>query len=332
MASIRKRNGKWQARVFRKGFAALAKTFINKADAITWARRLEVDMERGAFDAHTGTPTLSDLILRYLDERTPKKKNWRKETYTLEQWRQETLSAAPASDIKASQIAKWRDEQLAIGKASGTIRNSLAALSAVYQCAALDWGYEGLENPVAKIRRPPPAKSRARRVTQEEINFICASTESEFLSVLVQLAVETGMRQSELAGLLWENINLGRRTALLPDTKNGDTRTVPLSSAAVELLAQWQKRGNVSAIKGPIFGITPHAVAVAFRRAVRRARAPGIELTDIRFHDLRHEAVSRLFERGLNAMEVAAISGHRTLQMLARYTHLRAEDLALKLG
>jgi integrase len=331
MASIRKRNNKWQARIFRTGHSPEAKTFINRTDAIKWARRTEILLEQRAVSPRGDKTDLASLIERYLNEVTPKKKNWRNETYILKSWAKESISQKEIYSVNAAELTKIRDRMISQGKSSGTVRNYLAALSAVFQQALLDWGYEGLENPVRRIRRPAPSRNRSRRVSDQEIQAICKATGSPFLPTITKLAVETAMRQSELAGLLWENINLRHRTALLQDTKNGEARTVPLSSAAVELLTQWQKRENSFAIKGPVFGFTPHAVAVAFRRAVRRARNSGVELADIRFHDLRHEAVSRLFERGLNTMEVAAISGHRTLQMLARYTHLRAEDLALKL-
>jgi integrase len=140
---------------------------------------------------------------------------------------------------------------------------------------------------------------------------------------IVQLALETAMRQGELIRLHWEHIDLNRRTAHLPDTKNGEARTVPLSTTAVRVL-----RTLPRGLHGPVFlGLTTEAVKRAYIRAVRRA---GIE--NLRFHDLRHEATTRLFEKGLNIMEVASITGHKDLRMLRRYTHLKAEDLARKLG
>ena len=149
------------------------------------------------------------------------------------------------------------------------------------------------------------------------------------------------MRAGELVSLTWDGIDLDARTAHLSDTKNGDARTVPLSTEAVGILTGRQSHTQESR---RVFPLTAHAVSVAFRRAVSAARkhydetcvSEAVEpdprfLANVRFHDLRHEAVSRLFELGLNPMEVASISGHRTLQMLKRYTHLRATDLAKKL-
>ncbi len=130
-----------------------------------------------------------------------------------------------------------------------------------------------------------------------------------------------------MVGLLWQHIDLKHRVAHLPLTKNGEARSVPLSSKARAVLAAL-KPPDVDAPTGPVFaGLTGEAVKRAFIRACDRAG-----LDDFHFHDLRHEATSRLFEKGLNPMEVASITGHKTLQMLKRYTHLNARDLAAKLG
>jgi integrase len=149
------------------------------------------------------------------------------------------------------------------------------------------------------------------------------------------------MRLSELTSAKWEYLDLTKRTLHLPDTKNGDSRTVPLSTTAIATLSNL--RPSVTGLNnGCVFNITPHAATVAFRRAVKRAREAYLKsrgdqpdeglFVNLRFHDLRHEAVSRLFEHGLNVVEVSSISGHKTLQMLKRYTHLRAADLAKKLN
>jgi integrase len=139
---------------------------------------------------------------------------------------------------------------------------------------------------------------------------------------IVELALQTAMRQSELTGLRWDNVDLTRRVAVLAMTKNGERRAVPLSTRAVEILSELPKSES-SLVFG---GVTSEAVKRAFRRATHRAG-----LVDLRFHDLRHEATSRFFERNLNIMEVASITGHKTLQMLKRYTHFQAEELARKL-
>ena len=141
---------------------------------------------------------------------------------------------------------------------------------------------------------------------------------------VVLFAIEKGMRRGEILSLTWENVHLVKRYVLLPDAKNGDSRDGPLSPQALELLGSLPR--NIRSDQ-KVFPLHYEALKSAWRRACSRAG-----IIDLRFHDLRHEATSRFFEKGLNVMEVAAITGHKDLRMLQRYTHLRAEDLALKLG
>ncbi len=346
MASFRKRQGRWQARIKRQGAQPIAKTFLTRGAAEKWARSIEVSIESGDYQDprrpdRCGTESLGNALERYVREVTPKKKNARAETYILGQWRRQSFADTPLDHVTPSAIATWRDDRLAEGTAPATIRNALAALSAVYQHAAMEWGYRDLENPVRRIRRPAPGRARARRVTATEIDALCAAGGSPDLPDLIRLAVATGMRAGELVSLTWDDIDIDARTAHLSDTKNGDARTVPLSSEAVGILKRRESRTQSTQ---RVFQLTPHAVSVAFRRTVCAARTQYCEacardamqpdprfLANVHFHDLRHEAVSRLFELGLNPMEVASISGHRTLQMLKRYTHLKASELAKKL-
>jgi integrase len=180
-------------------------------------------------------------------------------------------------------------------------------------------------NPIAAVRKPKIGNNRRDRRLQgdEEKRLLSACREyGEPLPSIVTIALETGMRRGEIAGLLWQHVHLDRRVIHIPETKNGESRDVPLSSHAVSVLKALPRN-----INGQVFNMRADSITQAFSRACKRA---GIE--DLRFHDLRHEATSRFFEMGLNPMQVAAITGHKTLQMLHRYTHLRAEDLAKMLG
>ncbi len=344
MASIRKRSGKYQARVLIEGRKYIAKTFLCREDAIRWARKVEVAVERGDVDPQSSNVPLRDLIKRYLSTVTPAKKNCRSESYLLKVWMGQEFTSKSAYKVDQKDLVSWREQRLAAGISTGTVRNALAALSAVYRHAAQDWGMDRLENPVMRMKRPLPCRARSRRVSEVELEAIKGAASIPELPVIIGLAIETGMRLSELVNLVWNNIDLRARTVYLPDTKNGESRTVPLSSRAVQLLEN-EKRGPIQRLDGRVFGCKPEAITVQFRKSVQRARAKHIEsmaavssvrkdqfLIDLRFHDLRHEAVSRLFERGLNMLEVSAISGHKSLQMLKRYTHLKAEDLVKKLG
>jgi integrase len=147
-------------------------------------------------------------------------------------------------------------------------------------------------------------------------------TRNRHLADVIHFAIATGMRRGELLSLTWRQIDLAKRTAYLTNTKNDQPRHVPLSPHAVAVLQQQ----NETRPDGLVFPVSANAVRQAWERLKRRA---GIE--DLRFHDLRHEAISRFFESGLTVPEVGSISGHKDLRMLMRYTHLRAENLAIKL-
>ncbi|RMG23913.1 MAG: site-specific integrase, partial [Methanobacteriota archaeon] len=141
---------------------------------------------------------------------------------------------------------------------------------------------------------------------------------------IILIAIETAMRRGEIASMEWRYVDLRRRVVHLPDTKNGESRDVPLSTRAVEVL---QARSKVRNLKDSrVFPLRSDAIGLAFRRICRRA---GIE--GLRFHDLRHEATTRMAER-LHPLELARVTGHRDTKMLLRYYNPRAEDLARKLG
>ncbi len=321
MASINKRGNKWQVRICKKGIPTVCKSFSLLKDAQTWARTIELKIERGEALGRDKVE-LGCFLERYQAQVSPTKKGYSQELPRLRAWLSHALAKRDAYSIKPVDIARYRDQRLAEGKANSTIRIELSLLSAVFKHAKHEWGYSNLVNPVADIKRPAPSKGRDRRLEGRELEALLNETKGTYMGPLILLAIETAMRAGEIASLKWENINLIKRIAVLPDTKNGDKRIVPLSSKAIEILNALDKDGlNVFQLR------SSYVITDVFRRAAKRAGISGL-----RFHDLRHEAVSRLFEKRLNVMEVASISGHRSLQMLQRYTHLRAEELALRLG
>ncbi len=318
MAAIRKRGNKYEVRICRKDHPTHCKSFLTLKDAKLWAKRIEVAIERGEA-LGTQRASLASLIERYRLNVTPHKKGAYAEDRRLLAWLKQSIAHRDAHSIKPSEIASWRDQRLK-QVANNTVRLELAALSVVFQQAHKEWGFASLGNPIQQIRKPSPGKARDRRLESGELIKLISATESPTLCEIMVLAVEAAMRLSEIVSLRWENIDLDRSIATLPDTKNGDVRLVPLSRTAIQLLRPMKMDS------GQVFAITPHAVSVAFARATKRAG-----LSNLRFHDLRHESISRLFEKGLNTMEVASVSGHRTMSMLKRYTHLRMETLALRL-
>jgi integrase len=179
---------------------------------------------------------------------------------------------------------------------------------------------------VPKVRYPRLPTGRERRLEgDEEARLLDALSQNLIMHAAVRFALETAMRRGELAAMKWRDVDLHRCLLIIPETKTGTPRTIPLSSRAMNVLREL--RAHPTSIDGVVFTRRPPYFTERFAAARKRA---GIE--DLRFHDLRHEAVSRLFERGLNVMEVATISGHQDLRMLNRYTHLRPEDLLKKLG
>lgn len=332
MASFRKRgSGGWQAQVRRKGYPSQSKSFPTRVAADQWVRSIEYEMDQGLFVSRNEaeTTTVGELLDRYLVEYTADKKGAGPEACRIRALIRHPLAKRFIATIRGLDMARYRDERLQQVSAS-SVRRELTILSQLFEVSRKEWGIF-VHNPVREIKLPKKGKARDRRLQDAEdgsdseesrLFAACRRCRNPYLLPIVQFALETAMRQSEIVRLQWQHVNIKRRTAFLPDTKNGESRTVPLSGVAVDVLKALPR-----SIHGEVFpGVTTESIKKAFIRATRRAK-----IEDFHFHDLRHEATTRLFERGLNIIEVSSITGHRDLQMLRRYTHLRAEDLAKKL-
>ncbi|MHB8256202.1 MAG: site-specific integrase [Acidiferrobacterales bacterium] len=175
--------------------------------------------------------------------------------------------------------------------------------------------------PLARTAKPRLPGGRERRLEDGEENRLLDAA-SPGLRLVIRFASATAMRRGEIASLRWKYVDLKQRSAHLPTTKNRTARTVPLSREAIAVLESIPRR-----LDGTVFGMTENTITHAMFLACRAASVKGLT-----FHDLRHEAISRLFENtDLDAMEIARISGHKTLSMLSQYTHLRAHRLADRL-
>jgi integrase len=327
MASFRQRNGKWQARVIRDGYPGQTKTFESKADAEKWARALESAIDKGQFvstsEAHQ--TTLRDAIARYLLEVTPTMKGAAPDTIRLKAIMRKPIAKWSLANLSATRIAAYRDERLK-EVSSGTVIRELAYLSSIINHARREWGIN-VPNPVQMVRKPQSPQARSRVLTEEEIAKLLQALEpvgrrSHWTKPAVQLALETAMRRGELLSLRWENIDLQGRTAFLPDTKNGDSRTVPLSTAAMRVLEGLPKHTS-----GVVIPVKFFSLDAAFKRACKRA---GLEA--VRFHDLRRTAITHIAEKLPNVIELAAVSGHKSLMVLKRYYRPAPIELAKKLG
>lgn len=274
--------------------------------------------------------SLSRALDRYLDTVSVHKRGYRQEFWRVSVIKRHPVAQKMMDEVTTVDIAAYRDERLAqvnprTGKpiSGDTVRLELALLSVLYNLAKVEWG-TCRANPVAGVRRPKSSPGRDRRLTSSEERrlsryFQARSTE---LYTIFHLALETGMRQGEILSLRWEHTDLQHGVAHLPVTKNGSVRDVPLSRRARQLLQQLPVQ-----LSGPVFHYKSSGFKSAWRAALQH-----LKIENLHFHDLRHEAISRLFELGtLNVMEVAAISGHKSLNMLKRYTHLRAYQLVSKL-
>jgi len=229
------------------------------------------------------------------------------------------LGAYYLDNLTPKILCDWRDKLLSEGKANQTVRHHLALVSVVYSAAIKRFHiYEG-HNPVKLIEKPSVARTgRTRVVTPDELERIVAALEKP-IAAYVRLGFETGMRRGEIERIERGHLDPEGRTLLIPITKTGRPRLIPLSPDAVE----WVKDLLGDGDKCPLHG------DYVYRRFKAQATKHGIE--DARFHDLRHSAVTRFFEKGLGHFEVAAISGHTTMQMLSRYTHISVGHLQKKL-
>jgi integrase len=306
----------------------MSRTFTTKRDAEVWARQIEATIEQRDLSGSRvalKTVTLTQVLERYEATVTPLKKGEASERYRLRVLRSHPIARLSLDKLTPAMVTIYRDDRLRSVSPS-SVRRELAILQHCLEVAKNEWGVAIRQNPVSKIKKPAPGKARERRVTVEELERLrvaLAKCRNGLLSNIVQFAIHTGMRRGEILSIRWSDINFDASTAHLPDTKNGEARTVPLGSLALSALPATDNH----AAGERVFPLSPNAVRLAWERLKRRAG-----INDLHFHDLRHEAISRFFELGLSIREVALISGHQDFKMLFRYTHLRPADVAKKLG
>ena len=324
MASFRLRNNRWQARVQRKGQKDLAKSFLNKSDAIQWARSIEIEIDRGTYiNTDYAQKTLfKEILQKYLDDVVPYMRSADNQSIRVRKLMKHPIAEVNMAHLSPKHLADYRDERLKVIKPNTVIRE-LAVLSSIINHARREWSLN-IVNPVTMIKKPSSPQGRDRILNDEELGRLLIQLEkiSPWYKPLVEFALETAMRRGELMSLLWVNVNFDKSVAFLPLTKNGDSRYVPLSTKAIKILKLLPRD-----IDGRVFPLNKGTVSILFLRAARRAK-----VEDIHFHDLRHMALTKLSDKFTNILELASISGHRELKMLQRYVHIKAEDLVQKLG
>lgn len=314
MATISKHYGKWQVQIRIKDYPNKTKSFLLKKDAELWARQTEISLQKDDLGIKLKTyPTFIEIINRYLKEVSSLKRGYVNEKHHLSNILKENFIYLPLNKITPLYFAQYRDKRLQKVKSS-TLLREFNILSHIFTVCMTEWDYE-INNPIKKIKKPKANDRRERRLTEYEYNFLVKGNyPQQTLRYIIEFAIETGMRRGEILNIKQEHIK--EQTLLVPETKNGHPRTIPLTKRALYILNNTELS----------FPYTPNALKLAWNRLKKKGN-----IKDLHFHDLRHEAISRFFEKGLSIPEVALISGHKDVRMLFRYTHLKAEDILKKL-
>jgi len=327
----------------------ISATFDTIEDARAYRDRMQADattdpthrlvLQSRQKKEETKTLTLGMMIMRYQNEVTGLKKAPHSEQIRIGIILRLKIAMLPIELVNRDAVLRFISQIRQRNISDSTVRKYLMLLSAVFTTAKRRWGIS-LNNPIREIEIPSNGKPRDRRVELGEFERIVESIRSNHpIKELLILSLETACRRGELLKLLWKDVDLVNQTAILRDTKNSETRIIPLSRTAINVLLTLKRTTSPK-----VFNLSKNSVTSAWGSAKKRARDQYVidcneknvtpqsgYITDLRWHDLRHEGTSRLFEHGLDLMEVASITGHKTLAMLRNYTHLKAQNLAQKL-
>jgi len=323
MATITERGHyQFQAQIRRKGYPTQTKTFETKREAKAWINIIESEMTRGVFtDRREAEQTsLGEALARYKREVTALKRSAKREENRVTAWEAHPLARRSLASLRSTDFATYRDER-AKSVGGNSIRLELAVISHLFTIARQEWNIP-IDNPIKHIRMPKLPPPRDRRPEGDEEARLIAACKAEnhgiWLVTAVQLAIETGMREGELASLEWRQVNLEKKIARLEKTKNGDSRGVPLSDRAVELLKQLPR-----AINGRVLSVFGSGEALSRTFGHARDKAG---IVDFHFHDLRHEAASRLAPH-MTVQTLAKVMGWKSIQMAMRYYNPTDEEL-----
>lgn len=326
MAQFIKRSGSWLARVRKNGIEKSA-TFRTKAEATEWAAALETEIAAGKRGI-APDKTVGEMVQRYMDDVLPSKRGERPERHRLNRLMDDALANVRLAVVAQNHIAEWRDRRLkSVGAAS--VLREWNSLSAIFTTAQREWRWI-VDHPMRGVTKPKDPPPRSRRITPDEIERLLLAfgyeyderpeTEMARIGAALLFAIETAMRAGEICALTWPHVDLNRRVAHLPKTKNGHARDVPLSKEALRLLRQVKGDADL------VFNLNANSLSVLFAKA--RARAL---IEDLHFHDSRREALTRMAAK-VDVLTLAKISGHRDLRILqAVYYAPDIADVASKL-
>ena len=313
MTTIRKRQGKYQVQVRLQG-QQISKTFRQLKDAKKWGVFYESKINLGNdLEIVDKKLSLSDLINRYLSEITPTKKGSEREKARLLRLLKEPISKYKIYQLKTKDFVRFKNKRLKDG--NRTCAYDLVLLHHIYNTAIKQWSCPLSHNPVSNVQKPKCNPPRERRLSDNELKYILNENfKNSHMRNIIELAIETGMRKSEILSIQSDDVK--DNYIYLSDTKNGSSRRIPLTKRAKQII-------NNSVLPYPT---SSNAVRLNWYRMIKRSG-----INDLHFHDLRHEAISRFFEKGLSIPEVSLISGHKDVRQLMRYTHLKITSLVNKL-
>ena len=325
MAYIRKHGRKWQALVRKKPNPPITKSFQHKGDALAWAVEQErlLDLGKPPLEGHYDLLKILNvekLLDRYEKQVAVFKKS-SSDHYHLRTLKTH-VGKMPLQKFMPPHLSQYKQERLK-SAARATVAKEMSILLHALKIARDEWGIPIEFQEFKKIRKPSPPSGRTRRLEESELELLVdalSKCRNSLILPVFNFAIQTAMRRGEILSLTWQYVDFDKRVAFLPVTKNGNSRAVPLTTEAMEILGNLHKGHN------NVFPISANAFRLSWERAKRRSG-----IVNLRFHDLRHEAVSRFFEMGLSVPEVALISGHKDPRMLLRYTQLRATEVASKL-
>ena len=340
MATIRKNGSSWQAIIRKKGFKQQSKAFPLKKDAIAWANVKESELVRGTFvDTATADSTsFAECLDDYEKEQTQAGRRSLKQLKSqLQIIRRSDLVSLSLANVTPADIVKFQKQRMATGIKTATYIKDHNLLHTIFETIQRGWGIHLPKgNPVKLISKPkhkdPISRSRRLEAGEEKLIFKYLEDHTDHIDLVVRFALITGMRRSEILNIRFGDINTAKREINVLVTKTDNPRTIPMLQG-LQSAIRWRTRQitnkegqNTITPDRKLFSVKPDSVSNAFKKACAKG---GIK--DLTLHDLRHEAISRLFEQGLDMMEVSSISGHKSFDMLKQYTHLRPQGILDKL-
>ncbi len=338
----RKRKGgevSFNARVRIKGHPPQSQTFRRKTDAAKWAGSIEAALRESRFvaSAESKRHTVAELIDDYIAKVLPAKKDQRNPTRQLEWWKarlghRRLADVTPALLIQArdsldQEIPESRNKRKFKKRSPASVVRYMAVMSHAFTVAVKEWQW--LEyNPFTRVSRPKEPRGRVRYLSDDERTALlqaCQASGHPLLYTAVVLSLSTGARKGELLGLQWKDVDLKAGRITLLDTKNGETRVLPLAGRALVLMQEQHERREekIPWVFPGRGGRKPIDLQVPWQAALKKAK-----IADFRWHDLRHSAASYLAMGGASVSEIAEVLGHKQLEMVKRYAHLSPQHVA----